>query len=384
MRNPLASLLPAPPPPPPVVLLPGDRFFVRRIELAEDADAAGQVELAIEGLSPFSAAQLYFGHIRSADGRSALVYATYRRRFSTEELEPWGDAACVLPEFIGLCAVRPESDAVVVHQGAARITGLAWRGGEPLPAAVLVREWPEAEQMTFVAELRERAGLPPTVPVQVLQGELTGNVIDGGAVALSAGENEPLALAPEALDQADVREDAFLEARRRDARRDMLLWRALLGAAALLALAAFLDAGAAFFSWQAERREARIEAQTPEVEHLETADSLAHRIAELSDRRLMPFEMLAHINPTRPASVEFQRAVIKDVNKIEIAARTNNAGDVDGYARALRSLPALAAVDTSGVQTRNNVTTFMLALTFRPEQLRAAAMTAQVDEGGAE
>ena len=42
-----------------VVLVPGGKFFIRRVPLVPEGDAAAQVGLALESLSPFPAAQLY-------------------------------------------------------------------------------------------------------------------------------------------------------------------------------------------------------------------------------------------------------------------------------------------------------------------------------------
>ena len=84
----------------PVILLAGDRFFVRRIGLAANAPIGPQVELALETLAPFPLEQLYYGYLVDYTRRHALVYAAYRRSFTTEEQATWETARAVLPEFV--------------------------------------------------------------------------------------------------------------------------------------------------------------------------------------------------------------------------------------------------------------------------------------------
>lgn len=112
--------------PQPVLLLPGDRFFVRTIALAEDTSVEDQVILALEGLSPFGPAQLYYGYVTAPDRKSALAYAAYRRRFTADETATWEQTGSVLPEFLPLLASRPKRDGVVLHK--ALRASLAWPG----------------------------------------------------------------------------------------------------------------------------------------------------------------------------------------------------------------------------------------------------------------
>ena len=116
-------------------LLPGNRFFVRRLAL-DGPDVQAQVNLALEALSPFPLEQMLVGHLVSADGRVALIYAAHRRRFTPEESLAWPEDCQVVPEFLALCGHRPAAGGVVVHRGEERLTALAWVAGETLPAAI--------------------------------------------------------------------------------------------------------------------------------------------------------------------------------------------------------------------------------------------------------
>ena len=86
------SLLRAGPPPPKVAFLPDALFFTRSVPVTKDAtptEAAAQAELALEGLSPFPLAQLYYGWFWVPGAERALVFGSYRRRFTTEQSAAW-------------------------------------------------------------------------------------------------------------------------------------------------------------------------------------------------------------------------------------------------------------------------------------------------------
>lgn len=371
----LSRFLPAVPPAPPLVLARGDAFFVRRVELASGEPVGPQITLALEGMAPFPPEQLYFGHVRSADGGAALVFAAFRRRFTAEETEAWPAAAMVTPEFLPLLAARPGARegagaGAVLHVGETRVTALAWREGLELPVAVLVREGGEETVETVWSEIIERAGLSSGAEMRRLEGPLvlTGHA-DGGVTA-SAGGEELGPLPPEWVESADVRDPDFMAERRRAGVRDLWMWRGLLGTAAVLVLAATLDVGGAVLGVLANSREERVASQAEAVRQTETAQALANRIAELSEKRLMPFEMMAIINPARPESVVFQRAITRGLLKLEVEAQAQNAEDVGNYTNALRAQAGVASVTARDIRAREGVTSFVLDVEFKPEALR--------------
>lgn len=366
----LTQYLPSALPPPPVVLARGDAFFVRRVALAEGEPLEAQVTLALEGMAPFPPDQLYHGHLPAADGRSALVFAAFRRRFEAVDTDLWDIAALVTPDFVPLLAIKPAGAGVTLHAAEGRLTALGWVGGEDLPAAVLVRAGGPEQVAAVLDEVRARAGLAADVEVKELAEQYTLAASGEGEFTVSEG-GRPVALLPVAWTAgADVRDPEFLAARRRAGVRDHWLWRGLLGAAALLALAALLQTGSGGLGFFTSRREAQVAEHKPLVAQIDAAQMLANRIAELSEKRLMPFEMMATINPPRPESVVFQRLVTRGLLGLEVEAQAVNPEDVGAYANALKALPALASVQTREVRARDGVTSFILALEFKPDVLK--------------
>ena len=368
---------PVPPVAPGLVLLPSDRFFVRTIPLAPEAGVAAQVELAVESLAPFPVAQLYFGHWLSPARDSALVFAAYRKRFTSEEISRWDGATAVLPSFLALLEGKPSSPVIRVWSEARTLTAAAWDGAGSLPVAVLAREVTEPAEAgqadALVAEIRARTGLA-SAPLEEIfgaagvsrnQGRDTFELKIAGRTGLIVGRGDSAT--------ADVRDKEFLGARRASQRRDLLLWRGFLactiGLAALLVLEGVLLAGGLGL----KRLKDAVQLQAPLAQKIETAQSLSVRIEEMTQHRLLPFEMLAVVNQNRPVSINFVRTTSTGLYSLEIEAQTANAADVSQYEAVLRAAPELATIETRDLRSREGVTSFILTVTFKPGSLRQEA-----------
>lgn len=366
----LTKYLPSAPPPPPVLLARGDAFFTRRVALVAGESVPEQISLALEGMAPFPPEQLYHGHVLASDGLSALVFAAFRRRFPAEETAAWDGAALVTAEFVALLAKRPTDDGVTLHVGDGRNTALAWRKGEELPIVVLARLGDTDAAEALAREALARSELPAYADIERVEGPLTLRALGEHEHEAWAGDSRLGMLPQGGSGSADVRDPEFLIERRRAEVRDLWLWRGVLAAAALLVLSLGIDLGAGTLGLLTSRRTARVEAQKAPVAQIEEAQTLANRIGELSQKRLMPFEMLALINPVRPDSIVFQSISTRGLTGLEVAAQAANASDVGVYANALKSQAALADVKTGEVRSRDGMTTFVLSLDFKPEALR--------------
>ncbi|MDD3179900.1 MAG: hypothetical protein PHQ04_06050 [Opitutaceae bacterium] len=389
----LPDALKPPPRVPRVVLLPADRFFVRRVPLAPEGDAAVQVELALEGLAPFPVAQLYYGFLPAPDRASALVFAAYRRRFTTDETGSWAEAAAVLPAFAALLAVPPKHAATILHANGLRLAGLAWDGKEPLPAGALAREMELSDgkdaapvvapgpRADFAAGLAGRLGQAGKAE-RWLEGATTvaAGAREGSLVLTTpgAGGSPPLVVELDAAQLAtlDVRDKGVLAVRARDKARDLVLWRVFAACVLGLAAAFIFELGFGLGSHGLgplllKTRKATVQKQAPGVQKIQTARELAQRVGELSVRRLAPFDMLDYLNRKRPATIWFGNATTEGLYKLVVSARTANTADVGNYQSSLRTLrDVVASVEVSNLLTREGQTTFTLTVVFKPEALQ--------------
>jgi len=97
------------------------------------------------------------------------------------------------------------------------------------------------------------------------------------------------------------------------------------------------------------------------------------RIDELSSKRLMPFEMLAVLNSKRPPTIQFLRTVTSGLYKLDVEAQTNASGDINTYRAALNELPECEKAEVLDLRSRNDLSTFRLSVTFKPDAFKPEA-----------
>ncbi|HTQ32512.1 MAG TPA: hypothetical protein VMI53_14980 [Opitutaceae bacterium] len=382
MRISLSNLLKNAAPPPRVVLLPDALFFVRAIPVAADAlpeDLVSQVELALEAMTPFPLAQLYYGFYCPPGAALALVYAAYRKRLTPEQTAAWGQADLVLPSFVALLEGEPKPGTTLIAALPEALTILHWRDGQ-VPEKILTHVFgPEAppEERARVREDLLRAAGESLKIIEVDTAPAAISADDDSEFVFQAGGHE--ARLPAGLtDQLDIRDKAELALRRRQRMRDLVLWRTFLGCAAALALCLlgeFALVGGRL--WQKSRLTI-VATRAPAVANIKASSSLVDSINQRLTNRLLPFEMITLTNSCKPPTVQFLRANVTNanLNTLEVEAETHTPTDVDTYKTALTGLPAVASVDVPDQRIREGVSTFTLVVTFKPAAVQPASAIA--------
>ncbi|HWZ93610.1 MAG TPA: hypothetical protein VNW30_00275 [Opitutaceae bacterium] len=364
-------------PAPDVVLLPDTLFFVRAISVAAGitpAELSAQAELAIEALAPFPLAQLYYGFYHPPGTLFALLYAAYRKRFTTEQTAAWARADLVIPTFVALLGGEVKSATTLLLSKADDLTLLHWADGkvpEKILTYTVAPDMPEEERAIVRDEMIRYAGECLNA-INLSATPVPEPVDDEEKFVFRSGDfvsRLPLALA----DQLDVRDKVELALRRQQRARDLVLWRVFVTAAALIALCLFGEFALAGGKLWEKARLARVEAQRPAVEKIDAANRLVDSIGARSTDRLMPFEMISLISSVKPASVQFIRATTSGNYMLEIEAQTDSPGDVGSYQTALNGLPACSRVEVSDQRTRDGISTFKFIVTFKPEALKPTA-----------
>lgn len=352
-------------------LLPGNRFFVRSIPL-EGADITAQVALALEALSPFPTEQMLVGHLVAADGKQALAYAAHRRRFTPEESLAWPADCQVIPEFLALCGERPAGAGIVVHCGEERLTALAWDAEHTLPVAICVADLADSDQDNLAQEVLVKAGLAPATPIVIVDGALTSGLRETTLV-LQRVAGKPFEISKSGLDEADIRDVDFLEARRKKESFNLLLWNLTRVALGVIILACLLEVAAGGIGWRGALLQALNDSRRAEVAEIDADQKVAGSIEAVRNKSPLPLEMLAIANAQRPAAVEFQRVSCKTNSAMEIEARTTNPSDISAFERALKEQPEITGVTSKDMRARDNFTTFTFTIGFKADALRKAA-----------
>lgn len=352
-------------------LLSGNRFFVRSVAL-EGEDIPAQVALALEALSPFPTEQMLVGHIVSTDGKQALAYAAHRRRFTPEESFAWPADCQVIPEFLALCGERPVGAGLVVHQGAERLTALAWDATNALPVIICVADLTDSDPDTLAKETIAKAGLAPATPIVIVEGALSSELKESDLV-LQRASGKTFVIAKSGLDEADIRDVDFLNARRKKERVNIILWNLTRVALVVIGLSGVMEVAAGGINWRSNLLKALNESRRADVAETEADQSVAGRIEDVRNKSPLPLEMLAIANAQRPTTVEFQRINCKTNAALEIEARTTNPADISAFERALKEQPEITGVASKDMRARDNYTTFTFTISYKADALRKAA-----------
>jgi hypothetical protein len=289
----------------------------------------------------------------------------------------WDGVELVLPAFAALLGGPAAPATTVLLASAEGLTALHWDGGS-VPAQVLFS--PLAPEATEEERARARDELLRRLPSKEILDLVAPPVAESAAsdreLLFRCGEFVSR-LPREAAAALDLRDKEELLHLRRGRARALWLWRALMGcfiAAGAMALGEVLLLAGGL--WQTTRL-AQLHAQAPGVDQIITAQSLGNRINELSTRRLLPLEMLTTIVGShleiKPPSVVLTRMYTNGELGLTIEAQTSNPGDINVYQNALSALPAIGTVVVKNPRQQNNVTSFILIVTFKPGVLQPMA-----------
>jgi hypothetical protein len=372
------DFLRAGPPAPRVAVLPDSVFFSRAIPVAADASreqVVSEVGLALESLSPFPLAQLYFGYYWTPGSSRALAFAAYRRRFTAEQVAEWASAQHVLPAFAAVLGSDVQPATTVILSAPDGLTAVHWDQGK-VPSLVLHRvlapEATEEERAQARAELIRAAGEARTVvdapSPPVAQPSKSDREVAFAAGVLRARVDSSTVAA------LDVRDRADMAALARARKRDVLLWRVAIGSVVACLLLLIGEAGLFGAGIWEKARIAKVGAQKAPVARIMSDQELAYRIDELSTKRLLPLEMISVVAAKKPPMMQFLRATAttSSLNTVQIEAQTTNAGEIGTFKTALEQLPSCDHVEIRDQVLRNNVASFTLLVTFKPTALPPA------------
>ncbi|MDB6167467.1 MAG: hypothetical protein JWM88_331 [Verrucomicrobia bacterium] len=360
-----------------VVLLPDALFFARAAAItagATAAEAAAQVELALEASSPFPAAQLFYGFHWLPGAERALVFAAYRRRFPREQVEAWSGAELVLPAFAALFGSEVEPATTMLVTSVEGLTAIHWDQGR-IPAAVLFRPWSSDATEAGRAVVRDELlrGIAASRQVIELPAPPLAEAAARGGSEFSFRAGERVSRLPAASAATlDVRDKAELAAFRQGRARDVMLWRVFIGCAAAIVLVGLGCAGLYGAGFWERTRERKVKAQQPVVDQVMTAQTLSTRINELSSKRLLPLEMISLVSGIKPASIQFQRTTTEGLYTLKVDAQTASPAEVSTFRSALADLPAVERVEVRDQRTRDNLMSFTLVVSFKPDVLKPA------------
>lgn len=377
------SILRAGPPPPKVVLLPDALFFTRAVPItagATPADAAAQVELALESMSPFPVSQLYHGWYWTPGSDHAFAYAAYRRRFTSEQTAEWSEAELVIPASAALFGGKYEPATAVLLHSAEGITAIYWESSA-VPGSVTFR--PVAPEATDDERAKARDDVLRALGgsrnvVDLYTPPIAEATLTDQEIVFRAGELESR-LPSVVAAPLDVRDKDELAAMRAGKRRDLALWRVALGCVAallLLAIGEFALVGGR--GWQ-KVRIGTLEKRRPDVQKIEQAQGMATSIQDLVTKRFLPVEMVTAVlgeNAERKPSdiaitnIQNEPATATRGSAVVMLLQTTNAGQAMAFRDQLLKSPDFESVNLESLPSTAALAKFRLTVVFKQGVLK--------------
>jgi hypothetical protein len=370
-------LLRAGPPPPKVALLPDGLFFVRAVPIAAGAtasEAAAQAELALEAAAPFPLAQLFHGSYWLPGAERALVFAAYRRRFTAEQLAEWEGAELVLPAFAAVLGAPVEPATTLLLAAPEGLTAVHW---ETPGVPTQVRFEPLAPEATDEDRASAKECLLRPLPgskhvIELSAAPAAEPAARDGEIVFRSGELTARLPATVAA-AVDVRDKAELAALRSARKRDVLLWRVTLGAAAALVALGLGELALMGGKQWLQLRQKELNARKPLVEKITGLHELANRIDEIATKRLLPIEMVDASASAKPDEIVFTQAVAdrsRGLHTLVVQGTTASPDKINAYEAALRGAATVQSAVASIRQMQNDRTRFELTIVFKPDALK--------------
>jgi hypothetical protein len=370
------------------VLLPDGLFFSRAVPVtagASPAEATHQIELALEAMSPFPLAQLYYGWFWTPGAERAFVYAAYRRRFTTDQTSSWADAELVAPASIALFGATVQPATTLILSAPEGLTAVHWEHPSA-PSRVLFRALPPEATDEDRARLREqllRATGGSLTVVDLLVPPVVDSSNDDEQLSFRSGDFVSVIPAGTvaALDVRDKGELASLRAARK---RDLVLWRIVLGCAAALLILALGEAGLIGGQMWQKGRQARINARAGTVQKIREEQELATSIHDLVTKRFLPVEMVTTVlgpnGDRKPSDLVITRIQSTATNAsrgsytLVLELQTTNTSQVPVYRNELQKLTdVIDTVTVDFLGSHNEQSLYRVTVTFKPGVLKPEA-----------
>lgn len=364
--------------------VPGHWFFCRRVEIPADlekGEEAGFALLELEALSPFPLEHLYYGIRFDATRRFAFLFAAYKRRFEGGDTGSWRRLDAVLPDFfLGLHEKASEGRPLILVTETSQVA-LKFDSKSTLPETFYAepREFDEdgsdkESLKAFRARVSERfgSGVPRICNVDTAA-KWVGSEAWFRASGEDGSEFAKVSFSRSALWQSDLRDPEVIEQAKRDERQNAVLWKGVLGIAALAALLFVGEivwgGSVGFLAW----RKAKIVEQQSLVQAIDQLQSTTNALSRFQESNLAPIRMIDALLPFQEwPTVIYRKFETNGPNVLVIDARSDTRAQVTEFKKRLERSNLVESVELSNQVNNPAGSTFTTTIRFVPGAFHSA------------
>ncbi|MDQ8202964.1 hypothetical protein [Pelagicoccus sp. SDUM812003] len=361
--------------------VPGHWFFCRRIEIPADLEKGeeeGFLMLELEGMSPFPLEHLYCGYRLDSERRYAFVFAAYRRRFGGVDQAAWRRLDAVLPDFlIGLSSDARVSGPLVLETESSYVA-FRYDGNSDLPVAFFAEPKPKNQDgeeqqgeeglSAFLRRASDSIGVKgPCVWKVNTRKEWVGSQAWLGVDEPSKGCEHVVSFSRGDIWKADVRDPEMVEQARKDERQNAIIWKGVLGIAALVGLLFIGEIYWAGSEAYLALRRSQNEKRAPLVEDFNELNDTTRALQLFQESNLVPFQMIESLAPLQNyPKVVYRKFETSDPNVLVIEARSQNSSEVTAFKKRLEAFGKISSVELSNQVNNPSGSTFTATIRFVP------------------
>lgn len=368
-----------------LLFIPGEYCFVERIEVPKEVsekDLRPFIELALEGSSPFSLEQLYWGYWYNKDCSCALVYAAPADRFSLDTRNAFFEknVMYVMPSFIGLYGKVFDEARIAFVKGGETLSAVYFDAGNPIPKRVESIKW----EGDIIQGLRKLRGMLDNTNGYIVDGEAY-EIIKVGVNSEQEVEIELFRRNEEVeeinkvvfdptesfLWEGDLRPKTVVEESRKKYRLGRWLFKGMVGAIIGFGLLIVIEGLGLLGKAYLASKQTQAKKQEVIVKNIEAESSLAEKIEQLSSKHYMPVKLLEMMNENRPSKIYFTKVTLGDTNDVAVDGIAGSVDELNGYADTLGATEGIDAVDVGEIVSKQGKVQFKMNVKFKPMEEEA-------------
>lgn len=363
----------------PLMLIPGEYFFIEKILSVEEditKDLDSFIEIQLEGSSPFSLDQLYWGYFYNQTEKSLFYYAMYIGRLTQEENDKilGNEFDHIYPSFIAGLGYQYSEPTINFVASDTSLSAFYWNNNSlpVLVESIAIKESPELSREELLANLNTNnynveAGYwklekKEILPDQSVRFENSYQAADAGkpnhVFILNGKTGETW--------NADIRPTEITKVKSKEQKTNRIVWLAIL---AVLAAFGILIVGEIFGligKIYLSGKESRFNTQAPKVKLIQDQENLAQKIEEIIKKKYTAFEMLELLNNSRPKKVYFTAITLGNENNVIIDGASATVDDLNQFTDNLNKSGLVEKFDASQIASRQGRVTFKLDVKLFP------------------
>lgn len=353
-----------------ILFLPGDLFFCKQVLLPENlkqSEIFKFAHMSVEGLSPLSPEQLFWGTVYNKNTNRMWIYAAPREKILSayNNIDSY---SYVLPTFAPALFTNEHYSNLFKNEDC--VSRLPKVDAQDLLKTLHIDESLDFDKakVSLIGE-NKKASWVELNDVKVYDNSINLNYLFHGSDLESKKIEVKLPVLSDVFWHADIRDKDFLNKEKKQRSNGRKVFKALKLASylilSLLCAEIFIGIGKVVI-WSKNKQNSKLSVLANE---LEGKDMLANKIKAAIDQEIRPFELLEILNKGRPDNLYFTSAIIDNLHNVSIEGMSESAKAVDDYKNMLYDTGKFESITISNIHPTHKGARFLIVFDFKEKKV---------------